>query len=403
MITEIARLRALEPAWSALLARSETNEPTLHPVWMFAWWEVYGPRHNRELRCVVFYEGERLVGIAPLLRRRHVYRPRIPFRRLELMGSGEDEVHETCSDYLGLVAEKGFEREVVAAFADALLDGSVGGWDEIHLSAMNGQSVLPPLLAQAFEARGFSAVLEEYNACPYVTLPQSWDAYVGGLKRKKRWQLKDTLKSYEAWSGGPPEIVRVRTPAELPEGKRILMDLHRERWSEEDSAGVFGSAFFRGFHDRLMPAMLERGALDLGWLSARGEPVAAFYNFHWNGKVFHYQSGRRLDVPDDVRVGVVMNTWLIRDAIEAGMREYDFLAGESAYKTALAPERRPLVALRAARPSVMETVRRAADTALDHARGLRDRARRDFDSLAPAPLRELATLAKAISDRPPKR
>ncbi len=399
VVTEIARLRELEPAWSELLSRSESDEPTLHPMWMLAWWEVYGPRYDRALRCVAFFSrepDERLVGFAPLLRRPHMYRPRLPFRRLELLASGETEADETCSDYLGLVAEKGLEKEVVNAFASVLDDDEIGGWDEITLSAMNGQSVLPGLLKEAFEGRGFTASLEEHNACPYVTLPATWDAYLAGLKRKKRWQLKDALKTYEAWSGGPPTIVRVERASDLARGRQILVELHRERWSEDGSSGVFGSSCFCEFHDQIMPAMLARGALDLGWLEARGEPVAAFYNFRWNGKVFHYQSGRKLGVPEDVRVGFVMNTWLIRHAIEQGMREYDFLAGESAYKSALASGRRPLVALRAARPSVKESVRVTTDRAIERVRGVRDRVRRHL----PAPLKELA---RAISERPPKR
>jgi CelD/BcsL family acetyltransferase involved in cellulose biosynthesis len=377
LITDTARLRALVPEWQELLGRSELNEVTIHPHWVLPWWEVFGPRDGRALRVLAFRAGDRLVGLAPLLARRHVYRPRIPFRRLELLASGEDEFDETCSDYLGIVAERGFEGEVARALADALSNGVAGGWDELSLRSMQGSSVLPSLLSENLLSRRYTVKLEEQNVCPHVVLPKTWDAYLGLLKRKKRWQVRDALKAYTEWSGGPPELVRVRSEAELVEGKRILRSLHRERWSAggvTTEEGVYRSPLFSAFHDRVMPELLAMDALDLGWLSARGKPVAAFYNLRYDGRVFHYQSGRTLDVPENVRVGIVMNAALIRSAIEDGMREYDFLAGEAVYKSALAPMTRPLVTLRAARPSVVELARRATESALAGGRFLRERA-----------------------------
>jgi CelD/BcsL family acetyltransferase involved in cellulose biosynthesis len=369
-ITDRARLEDLAHEWEALLARSASNEVTLHPRWMLAWWDVFGD--GREIRTAAFYDGDRLVGLAPLLARRFVYRRAIPFRRLELLASGEDRADEICSDYIGVIAERGREREVADAFAHALVGGAMGGWDELSLRSMNGDTDLPKRLQDAFAEHGMLATLEQHDSASYAPLPKTWDAYTQTLKRKKRWQLRDTLKSFEAWAGHPPEITKVRTRADLDRAKRVLRELHGERWSEDaPSQGVFASRRFTEFHDRMMDFLLERGALDLGWMSARGEPVSAFYNYRWDGRVQHYQSGRKRGLPEDVRVGFVMNACLIRAAIEEGQREYDFLGGPSPYKSALAQEERPIVALRVARRSFVELARRAAERAIDEARRLR--------------------------------
>jgi CelD/BcsL family acetyltransferase involved in cellulose biosynthesis len=392
LISDIASLRGERRAWEDLLARSSENEPTLGSAWLLAWWDVFGSEGERELRSLAFYDGDRLVGFAPLLLRRHVYRPGIPFRRLEMLGSGELESDETCADYLGVIAEKGREADVASAFAAALASNVAGGWDELVLSSMNGDGVLPSLLRAALRARGLHVDLEEWSTAPYVALPNSWDAYLAALKSSKRAQLRKSLRAFEAWAGGPPVLTRVRSLSELAEGRRVLMALHRERWGSD---GVFGSAKFRAFHDLVMPELLALGALDLGWMSVRGEPVAAFYNLRWNGKLHFYQSGRRLDVPDDVRIGLTMHAYLIKDAIEAGLREYDFLAGASQYKMALALATRPLVKLRAARVSIVETARRASVRAYDQGRRLRGWARaRD---LSRAPPRIKAILEKLLT------
>ena len=78
-------LRDLVPAWQDLLEQSAAPQPMRGPHWLTTWWDIYGG--NRELRVGLFYEGAELAGLAPLCARRYVYRPGIPFRRLEFLGS----------------------------------------------------------------------------------------------------------------------------------------------------------------------------------------------------------------------------------------------------------------------------------------------------------------------------
>ncbi|MBS2017667.1 MAG: GNAT family N-acetyltransferase [Deltaproteobacteria bacterium] len=370
LIEDPARLEGMAGEWADLLARSSTNEITLHPEWMLPWWEIFGPTGKRQLKVLTIRDEGRLVGLVPLLSRPHTYRPGIPFKRLETLASGEDEQDESCSEYLSIIAEKGREAEIVQAFVKALWSGDLGEWDELVIPGMNGDSPLPKLLEKELSERGLHVTLEHRETAPYVTLPQSFDAYLGTyLKGNKRSQLKKSLRALESWAGGAPIFEHVRTPAQLAEGKRILEALHRERWPE---GGVYRSAKFRAFHDLVMPRLLGIGALDVGWMTVKGQPVSAYYNLSWNGHIWHYQSGRKLDAPDDARVGVTMHALLIKRAIDEGMREYDFLAGVSQYKTSLASETRSLLTLRAARPSVVESARRAAEQGVAQAKKVRD-------------------------------
>ncbi len=366
VIRDVAGLEAIRPAWEELLARSSNDEVAVDHRWVIPWWQVYGT--GRELRCIVFYEDKKLVGFAPMVLRKHVYRPHIPFRRLELIGSGEPEADETASDYIGIVAEEDKERAVVEAFLQTLDRDLAGEWDELVFTAMNGDQPTPGLLRDAMQKRGHEVVLETIDSCPFVSLPKTWDAYVASLKRKKRWQLRQVNKHFEEWAGHEPLLYRAKTEPEMEEAKKVLHRLHAQRWG---NPGVFGSPVFCRFHDLVMKQLLPHDSLDLGWLEAKGEPVAAFYNFRWKGKEYHYQSGRKVGLPDNVRVGIVMNAALIKRAIEDGMKEYDFLAGESLYKTALAPTSRALVRLRAVRPSLVEVARRAAERAIQVARKVR--------------------------------
>ena len=128
---------------------------------------------------------------------------------------------------------------------------------------------------------------------------------------------------------------------------QILKDLHGNRWGDE--AGAFRSPRFTRFHNAVMPALFDRGVLDLRWLTVDGEPLSAIYNIRWNGKIYCYQSGRRMNVPPQIRVGIVQHAAAIKEAIVSGCREYDFLGGDVQYKRQMSLDRRPLCEWRVAR------------------------------------------------------
>jgi CelD/BcsL family acetyltransferase involved in cellulose biosynthesis len=358
IVSSAGQLELLAGAWRELLARSGSDEPMLSPDWLLPWWRRFGDEGGRELRVGVAYRGEALVGLVPLLARWHWYAPGIPFRRLELLGTGEDEQDEICSEYLAVITERGAEAELLSSLADAFARGAFGSWDELVLDRMNGASALPSLLAAELRRAGAAAALEETSVAPFIPLPTTWEAYLQGISATSRYLVTRSLRDFDRWAGDGFALHQARSRAELVEGRAALVALHERRWRDE---GAFSSRRFDAFHGEVMPALLDRGALDLSWICARGEPVAALYNLRWNGKIYSYQCGRRLDVPREVRPGIVIHAHAIRRAIEEGLREYDFLGGTSQYKRKLAPGTRPLVRLRAVRRGLREAARQVAE------------------------------------------
>jgi CelD/BcsL family acetyltransferase involved in cellulose biosynthesis len=374
-VTDAAEAERLRLAWTRLLERSERNELTLTPDWLLTWWHVYGPQEGRQLRLALFWDGGRLAGLAPLVRRLHWYRRAIPFRRLEFLASGEREGHGICSNHLNVVAERGAEAAVAEGLAAALTAGVFGPWDEVVLPMMAGDGPMPSLLTAAFRNTGLAVEVAETARAPYVPLPATWDDYLKSLSRGHRHRVTGSLRAFERWAGGTARLERVTDPADLEKGKRILIDLHHTRWEGEGEAGVFRSPDFLQFHTAMMRQLLERGALELLCLRVRGEPVAALYGMVWANKVYAYQLGRCLSVPAQVRPGVVILAHAIRGAIEAGRREFDLLADDAPYKRQLAPAVRALVRVRVVRATLRESARRLAERCLDGVRPLRRAAR----------------------------
>jgi CelD/BcsL family acetyltransferase involved in cellulose biosynthesis len=376
VITDFAELEKIAPAWREMLRGSAANGPMLSPAWMLSWWRVFGRRDGRCLAVAAIRDGERLVGLAPLTARRHWHRLGIPFRRLEPLGTGEAEADAVCPDYLCPIAAAGAEAAVATRLADVLVAGALGPWDEMVWPRMDGESARTTLLADALARAGLEVAIDSAGESPYITLPPTWDAYLRSLSSTHRYYVNRSLRDFDRWAGDSWDLRSAASLEELKEGLRILIALHRQRWQAAGQVGAFASPLFRAFHETLLPLLLEEGALELLWLCVRGEPVAALYNIVWDGKVYFYQGGRKMEVPGGVRPGIVLHAHAIRRAIAAGRREYDFLAVGARYKTQLALRSRPLVDLRVARPSLRELARRLAARGINRTRawfGARER------------------------------
>jgi CelD/BcsL family acetyltransferase involved in cellulose biosynthesis len=367
-ITDEALLAQRANEWSDLLARSSANRPMLTPFWLLTWWRLFGGSEGRRLAALLVFDGTRLVGLAPLLRRRRWHRRAIPFRRLELLATGESQADEIASDYLGVIAERGCEQAVVDAVVDALDRGTAGPWDEIVLSAMDGEVPTTAMLRSAWQARGVPVEELATAPSPYIRLPARWEDYLAGLPGSGRYLINRSLRDFDKWAGTAATVERVRSPADIAKGQGILVSLHEERWKAAGRSGVFASRLFSDFHTAVLPELLARDAVELAWLEVRGQPVAVAYNFVWDNRVLFYQGGRTVAVPKGVRPGIVLHAHLIKAAIEAGRSEYDFLPGESQYKRQLATASLPVVALRVVRAVVRDLACRALERGVDYLR-----------------------------------
>jgi CelD/BcsL family acetyltransferase involved in cellulose biosynthesis len=375
VLTTIEEVEQWRSEWESLVRQSSTCQATATPFWLLAWWRIFGERDGRALRVGLILDGTRLVGLAPFLRRTHRYRRLLPFRRLELLGTGEDEADEIASEYVGLISERGCEERVAEAFSRALRDGLFGTCDEVLLPGLDGEAPLSGLLGPSFSRDGLAVEIAQFGSAPYIPLPATWDEYLRSLSGSGRYLVKRSLRDFDAWAGSRSRVVRVACADQLEEGMRVLARLHEARWRVAGHRGAFASQAFRAFHEAVLPELLARGALDLSWLAVDGEAVAVSYSLIWSNCVQFYQGGRTTEVPKGIRPGIVLHAHSIRHAIESGRAEYDFLAGDGQYKRQLASAERPLLTIRAVNPGGREKARRRIEQGFDVVRRVRNHLR----------------------------
>ena len=366
-------LLARREAWADLLARSSCNEPSLSPLWLDTWWQVFADQ-RRALRAILIYDDTRLIGLVPLLLHACRHRRVIPLRRLEFVGTGEAEADEVYSEYINVIAEQGREEEIIRLFVRSLQDGTIGPWDEFSFDMLSG---LAPTTGPLIHALRRVRLLEEvipYSQCPYIPLPASWDEYLASLSSSRRYFLRRTMRAITKWGGNELTVTRASDLNQLANGIEILIDLHGQRWRSQGRPGMFASEKFTRFHRTIMPRLFEQGQLDLFWMSKGDQPLVAAYNIVWNDTVYFYQSGRYPDVPSKIRLGIAIHVHAIQYAIECKRKKYDFMAGATRYKKQLALDLAPMTSLRGRNPrSLAGHARALSERGENLARRVRDR------------------------------
>lgn len=322
-VTEIRRESEMGPLrsdWESLLRVSASDTIFLTWEWVNAWWSAYGNAGDLRIFTAADEKGV-LRGIAPL-RRQTMRRGGQTVSALSFLGDGSND-----SEYLDCIAATGYEEQVMAAFR--------GYWtsqlEQGYVLALNEVPDTSPNLAYLRDfahSRGLVAA-ESQTACGTVRLPESWDGYLGTLKPRFRTKIRSVLRNLESRPGVRFGFCETREEVEriLP----VLYDLHARRWAQDGKPGVFGWDRKRRFYALLSAALKDRGWLRVSWLAWHDRILACQYGFLYGGTYYHLQEGYE-PASEHWNVGIGLRAWTIREFLQQGVREYDFLGGVGRHK-----------------------------------------------------------------------
>jgi len=310
---------ALRKEWNVLLQRSRNDNIFLTWEWMHTWWKHYGAGKELFLVTVRGDDGA-LLGLAPMCIKKVSFHGLASLKAITFLGT-----EEVCSDYLDIIASpEAHERAVKAVFD--YFDDNAGSWDFIILSDMLADSGSYMRITRALDARKAGYFLAEEKECPYISLPESYDTYVAGLSKNTRYNLSRRARNLEArfhTYDGSESIEKVMEK---------LFDLHGKRMeSKTGGRSDFLLKKLTDFHIEAARVFHDTGALRIYSLLVGNEPVAMLYGFRYGGKFFYYQAGMD-PAYEKQSAGTVLMANCIRDSIEGGLKEFDFLRGSEPYK-----------------------------------------------------------------------
>lgn len=301
-------LSSLEGEWADLATRCPQATPFQHPGWVLPWQEHFG---SGDLFVLAVRSGGMLRALLPLFL--HEWSGR---RQLTMLGTG-------ISDYLDVLVEPEMAAESVAALL-AYVAECRGRWDVCSWQDLPEGS---PLLCGT--PAEFAPVVTDAERCVALTLPETRSAFLlslpHGLQRNIR-RYTDRLTTlgelrFETQSGDEEHGTAMDD----------LFVLHGNRWSDRGEQGVLHDARVQSFHRAAARNLSRIGALRLYRVSLDGRPIAVVYGYAWRGTFYSYLGGFASDLKA-CSPGTVILAYAMQQALEEGVRVWDFLRGEETYK-----------------------------------------------------------------------
>lgn len=318
-------LEGLVPAWEALWSRSRSREPFLRSGWMLAHLHAFEP--DARLRLVAAWRGDRLVGLLPLVEESARWKG-IPFRRLR-SASG---VHSCRFD---LLLEEGVEEEAAAAIWDHL--AGLDGWHVIEVRDVPLGGDAERLLAHATAADHPTGTWESMRT-PIVTLPRS-----GGMETllaDRPAKFRANLRRRRKRLGEQGALAFRRIDRADPATLDRFYELEASGWKGARGTAIAVEEGVRSFYDRAAAWAEGEGMLRLYALELSGRQVA----MHWG-----LRDGSRYFLPKAAydesfgaaSPGQLLVEDVLRDCLDEGLEEFDFLGPSMTWKLDWTDEVRP--------------------------------------------------------------
>lgn len=257
---------------------------------------------------VTVLEDRTLIGIVPLT---------VRGGRAGFLGP-----YHVC-DYQDFVTVPGSETKVLAAMLDHLTDSGIKTLDlrtlrpdARILSALNDLAARRTLR--------FTSAVDDVSF--ETDLPGDWEGYLMELSGKQRHEVRRKLRRLDG--NGSYTFRMASNKGDLEPDMNVFFHLFR---SNRQDKVQFMTPVMEEYFKALIQALAKQEMLRLCFLEVKDQPTAAALCFDYQGTRYLYNSGYD-DQYDTLSVGILSKVFSIKDAIESGCSQYDFLKGEEVYK-----------------------------------------------------------------------
>lgn len=341
-LTDDLDFDVLEAEWDRLLEQSDQQVFFLRWSWNRLWWRFLRPPDSQLFIITCRDEQDTLVGLAPfyLRQRRTAGIPHL--RELQFLGTG---IYAQTSEYLDVVARRGYERQVADAIVECLERSNE--WDQLCLREIPASSTT---LSHLLRALGEETRIEVCNRSYYIDTSVEWGTFVRGLSNSARDNVgRRTRRLFDSHEC---RLRRVETADELEPAMESLVRLHQARWQSKGEPGTFALPNVEAFLKEAMRASLSDQRLGFTTLEVDGQIAAARVDFLDN-HIAHWFQGGFDPAYAKQGLGSVMNGLCIRACIDDELvHEYDMMGGSGEHKESWTKDYKDSVCLTLDRPGI---------------------------------------------------
>lgn len=222
---------------------------------------------------------------------------------------------EEVTDYGDIVAE-----DKKATWGELIRDFKKRGLKKLRLDYVREDSETIKALKNL---QGQTLKVEKQEVSPYIDLPMTWEEYLSSLKRKYRKELKRKITRLEEKSS-----FYQCTKETVRQDFEEFVRLHR---LSDPVKNKFMSKEMKEFFWEVKTTKLPGWQSHLCFLKLDDKVVASLMTFESDQEVWLYNSGFDPGYAY-YSVGLLLKSYKIKKAIEAGKKKYDFLRGGERYK-----------------------------------------------------------------------
>jgi len=301
----------LAPEWDDLASRSMTDTPFQSLAYQHAWWRHLQPQAGTLHTVAIRDRSDDLVAIACFYLLDGI---------LYFNGCTEE------TDYLDLITPAEQAEVAWSAVFDRLCDPSFPDWTGLDLCNIPAASPTRAILPQITERFNWPFREEIHEVCPVISLPATFDDYLGQIDKKQRHEIRRKLRRAEAAGA---TVTRLSPGDDVAQAVEDFLDLlqkstpEKREWLNDGRRAVF--------HD-VAQAAHEAGTLQLLFAEVGDQKAAGLFNFDYGRRTWVYNSGLDPAAFGHLSLGVVLTARAIAMAIEKGHTTFDFLRGAETYK-----------------------------------------------------------------------
>ncbi len=320
-------IEELAPEWRELCEEGLYDEPFYRPEWIGAYVRAFAPKAM--LLVTTVRVNGRLRGVLALMAERTTFYG-LPVNKLRSPANSHcprfDLVHGAGSHCAAVVLE------VWASLKNT------PGWDVLEVQDVPQGGALERLLLAA-KLDGYPTGQWESMRSPYITLPgpgANMETVLARTDGKFRYNLRRGMRRLEA--KGAVRLVRIdrADPAMLEH----FYKLERSGWKGKEGSAIACDTNTRQFYDSVAREAERFGYLSLYLLECNGSPVAMHFGLTHRGRYFlpkpAYEESYK-----DCSPGHLLVHEVLRDCVERGLVEFDFVGPWMDWKGEWASEVRP--------------------------------------------------------------
>ncbi|HWP82703.1 MAG TPA: GNAT family N-acetyltransferase [Bacteroidota bacterium] len=300
LITTLAGLNALRDEWNSL-AEAYQN-PLLRHEWFFSSAVAFCPPD--ELSILVTRSGNRICGVAPLVRTR-----RLNLDHFATLGAG----------YLSEPTNFLYTSpEVMAQLLLKILEKG----NPLILEKMSVDPMVNPVIQRACREKDFLCI-EQIVSSPWIPLDSSWDAFECKMSAERQSSIRRARKRLQGQGEYEVEVVQHNSSglcSRLEEAFRV----EAAGWKGRLGTAILADPKLKAFFLTYAHAAEQAGILRLFFLRVNGRSIAMVFAVEfgrrlWILKIGYDENWRKYSP------GILLLHETIRWAFERKLEAYEFL------------------------------------------------------------------------------